>query len=487
MYLKNFFILFLFVQIGFSGNNSSLQKTVDSFNNSDALRHAQWGLYAEFVDSGEALLQLNANKSLAPASGLKLFTSAVALETLGPDFQFETSLYQSGMISKGGRLLGNLIIQGSGDPTLGSGEIADTLPLEALMQNWVEIIENAGITQIDGSILSDGTLFEDKAVPGNWLWIDLGNYYGTGVDALSINDNLYHIFFSPGRKPGLAAAVRRTEPTVPGLIFKNQMLTGAVGSGDNGYIYRGPNSNIATLRGTIPAGVKEFSIKGSLPDPALFTAGYLREKLLDAGINVLGTYSKVEDKPAYENLTLLDRMQSPKLSKIIERLNKRSVNHYAEQLLFTLSVDSIGVGKREIGLACVKKFLEKNQINTDPLSLQDGSGLSPNNMISAKMMVELLSRMKRKPNFEVFYESLSLAGDTGDIGFFKKFGQNTVIEKKCRIKSGLIEGVRSHSGYLITQSGRMIAFSFIANHLKTSFRKIDNIHKELLIQLAKEY
>ena len=103
------------------------------------------------------------------------------------------------------------------------------------------------------------------------------------------------------------------------------------------------------------------------------------------------------------------------------------------------------------------------------------------------LVAVLLRAMHSKKSFKVFYKSMSLAGDAHDMGFFKKFGRNTVIEKKCRIKSGLIQGVRSHSGYLTTKSGKLIAFSFIANNFTGRYPKIDRIHEALLIRLAETH
>jgi len=481
-----FFFLFIFQSVS-AQSDKSIVSFVASATQSSALRHATWALYAEDIESGKVLVNTNAEKSLAPASGLKLFTSAAALELLGSDFKFETQLFYRGRLAANGQLDGDIIIRGSGDPTLGSALVPGSMTMEDLLQNWVKTIRNAGIRSISGSVIADATLFEDSPIPGNWLWVDMGNYYGTGVSALSINDNLYTLVFQPGIKPGSPAKVLRTEPKLPKLQFDNQMLTGKPGSGDNGYIFRAPNANIATLRGTIPAGVDEFSIKGSLPDPAFLYANTLRDHLNQNGITVYRPAQKINKSIHYNDVTLLVSTYSPRLSEIVEVLNKRSVNHIAEQLLFALSVDSIRSGKRAVGLKRIKKFLTGLSIDTGALNLEDGSGLSPNNLISAKMMAQLLGKMEKRRSFEAFYNSMSLAGDPDDVGFFKSFGRNSVIEKKCRIKSGLIQGVRSHSGYLTTKSGRLIAFSFIANNLTKSYRKIDKIHETLLVHLAENY
>lgn len=485
---KRFFIIFLLnLTMVFAQNRQNLNELFATHQTSKTLAYAQWALYAEYVDSDKIILDKNSNMSLAPASGLKLFTTAAALELLGENFRFETKLYYSGAIDKNGVLNGNLYIRGGGDPTLGSDKVNGSLNLEELMQSWVNVVSNAGIREINGAIIADDQLFDSVPVPGNWLWIDLGNYYGAGVSALTIHDNLYHLYFKPGYKKGMPAQVLRTEPEIEGLSFDNRMRTGTVHSGDNGYIFRAPNSYVATLRGTIPTGVKEFSIKGSLPQPALFVARYFKNYLSINGISVSKPAVLMKSEGEYNKWRPIHTTYSPKLSDIIYVLNKRSVNLYAEQLLRYLAVKKSGVGNLDKGLKAIQTFLTENKIDLSGLHLEDGSGLSPNNLITAKMMTQLLKVMKTKKSFKVFYNSLALAGDKDDLGYFKKFGRNTIIEKKCRIKSGLIQGVRSHSGYLTAKSGKLIAFSFIANNFTEHYSKIDKIHEALLIRLAETH
>jgi len=487
MHVKLILLSILLVTFGISQTSQKLHQFIEKNLESPVLKQAQWALYAEYVDSDKIILDINSNMSLTPASGLKLFTTAAALEILGLDFRFETKLYYNGMIDKNGILNGNLYIRGGGDPTLGSNKVNGSLYLEKLMKSWVNAVKKAGITKINGAVVADDKLFESVSIPGNWLWIDLGNYYGAGISALTINDNLYHLFFRPGVKSGMPARVLRTEPEIPELTFNNQMLTGAAHSGDNGYIYRAPGCYQAVLRGTVPAGRKEFAIKGSLPQPALFTARYLKKSLISESISVLKPANKLSEKGSYEEWTQFHSTHSPILADIIYVLNKRSVNLYAEQLLRYLSVYKSGDGTLKDGRKTILKFLSENGIDLSGLHLEDGSGLSPNNLITTEMMVQLLKMMHTKKSFNVFYNSLALAGDANDLGYFKNFGKNTIIEKKCRIKSGLIQGVRSHSGYLTAKSGRLIAFSFIANNFTVPHSKIDKIHETLLIHLAETH
>lgn len=477
-------ILFLFFFNARAQTTSGLNDLVDSFASSEILQNAGWGVYAKYVDSGEEIITHNENLSLAPASGLKLFTTSAALYYLGSEHTFFTRLYYDGQLLDDGTLNGNIYIVGGGDPTLGSDQVKGSLALDKLIEQWITAVKNSGITSINGTIAADALLYEGLPIPDNWHWIDIGNYYGASSTALTINDNLYYLYFKPGKKTGETAEVLRTDPFVPGLTFTNYMLTGPKGSGDNGYIYCAPLQFNALLRGTVPAGYKEFSIKGSLPDPPLFAAQYLRSKLIDAGIPVLKNAVKLFEPVEYNEGSLISVIASPPIKDIIYVTNKRSNNLYTEMLLKAVALKQENYGSTSEGVVVLKKYLRELGVSTDGFHLSDGSGLSRSNAITAKMMVDLLAAVKQQPFFDDFYHSLAVAGDPNDLGFFKRYGKNTPVEKNARIKSGTIGGVRSHSGYIHDSNDRLIAFSFIANYYSGSMSKINAMHLQLLIALA---
>jgi D-alanyl-D-alanine carboxypeptidase/D-alanyl-D-alanine-endopeptidase (penicillin-binding protein 4) len=484
---KIFILVFLFWLSsgvpGFGQKYDEINKIVMSYSNTNLLKNSQWALYAKYYDTDEVIIAKNENMSVAPASGLKLITSSAALEILGEHHRFDTYLYYEGVITDGS-LDGNIVIVGGGDPCLGSDAVEGSLNLEDLMDVWMKAIEDIGIVEVKGSILADDLKYKSKPVPDHWEWIDLGNYYAASSTALSINDNLYHLYFKPGSGKGVDAEFLRTEPVIPGLTFTNYMKTGARGSGDNGYVYSAPYQFNAVLRGTIPAGSEEFSIKGSIPDPALFTAQYLTKKLNDHYIRVIGKPGKVAERRNYDLRNLIIVSVSPPVRDIVYILNKRSNNVYAELLLKAISFKLTGIGSTEDGIKHIMKFLQDKTINTDGLILYDGSGLSRSNAVTAKIMVDLLMANTDSRYFESFHRSLSVVGDPEDIGFYKDTGIGTAIEKKAWIKSGLILGVRSYSGYIENKSGRAIVFSFIANNYDGSGSEVNRIHRELMIKLA---
>ncbi|MCB0284154.1 MAG: D-alanyl-D-alanine carboxypeptidase/D-alanyl-D-alanine-endopeptidase [Calditrichaeota bacterium] len=477
--MVNLIFSFLFL---FAGNLGIL-KQVEKYQDTEALKNAQWSVYARYIDGGKEIISHNRDFSLAPASGLKLFTTATALDVLGSDFRFETKLYIDGNLEND-RLNGNLIIIAGGDPTLGSDLTQGSQSLDSLMQSWLSEIQKAGIKRITGDIISFTGIFNEQAVPGYWYWIDIGNYYGAGSYSLNINDNLYHLFFKPAQKIGQPAVVLRTKPEIPGLSFDNHMLTGAKGSGDNGYIYCAPKQYLATLRGSIPAGVNEFSIKGSIPDPGLLAAQLVKKTLISNNIVIEGDARTTNETFDFNEKNIIHTTYSPPLKDIVYIINKRSFNLYAETVGKMAAFKLTGVGSTEAAVKTIKHFLEAHHISTDAVDLYDVCGLSPSNTISSVTMTELLAVMFKHPEFQSFYNSMAVAGDKDDEGFFSNWGSGTAMANNARIKSGLINRVRSHSGYVKDKKGRMIVFSLIANNYKGFVKNINNIHKNIIIDLA---
>jgi len=446
------------------------------------LDHAQWSGYAINITKDQILFNKNENFSLAPASGQKVVTTSAGLELLGAEFNFKTQIAYSGKIDKSGILEGDILIIGGGDPTLGSDRVKGSLNLPELYKVLVDMVKKAGINSIRGNIIAYDGYLGNETTPDNWFWVDMGNYYGAFASGLTIHDNLYYLYFKPALKVGEAAEVLRTEPVIPNLKFTNYMKTGKKGSGDNGYIYCAPFQNTATLRGSIPARVEEFAIKGSIPDPGYFAAEYFRISLENAGIKVSGNVKTSASIPTdYKNIYT---HVSPPLKDIVYYINKVSFNLYTEHVLRAIAKKYGDAPTTSEGVNLVKKFLHDKGIDDSGVALYDGCGLSRSNMITTKMMCELLKYMANSKNYEHLNNSLALAGDPDDIGYYSNLGIGTKLEKNARIKSGLIERVRSFSGYLRNDSGDLISFSFIANNYEGSRRAIDKLHTDIMIKLA---
>ena len=484
MFSKLFLIIFVSAGFVFPQNSNSLLNKVKNYHQSETLKHGQLSFTAKYVDDGKTIISYNGGQSITPASNLKLYTTAAALEILGENYTYETKIFYSGKIDNSGILNGDIIIIGGGDPTLGSDNFENYISTDSLLKMVVKEISNKGIKQITGAVVADNSRYDRISIPDKWYWEDIGNYYAAQTSGLSINDNYYKIFFKPGYSVGDYAEFLRIEPEVPGLDFYNNMKTGARGSGDNGYVYNSPGNYYAELRGTIPQGYKEFFIKGALPDPALLVVQLLDKYLKESGIKTDGRPEPLDEKINVDESKLITRITSPPLKEIVKIVNKKSFNFYAEMLLKELGYRVLGEGSYEKGIQSIKEFLEEKEIDTGGFKIYDGSGLSRSNVVTTDMTTELLLKMKKSKSYNAFFSSLAVAGNSKDIGTLKSFGKDTILENNVFAKSGFITGVRGYSGYLKTQSGKLVAFSIIANNYNIKINKTAEILKQILIELA---
>jgi D-alanyl-D-alanine carboxypeptidase/D-alanyl-D-alanine-endopeptidase (penicillin-binding protein 4) len=331
-------------------------------------------------------------------------------------------------------------------------------------------------------MIADVSFFDPILIPDGWLWMDIGNYYGVGPNSLCVHDNLYYLYFKPGKKVGSPAAVLNVNPEIPGLKFNNYMKTGPVGSGDHGYIYGGTGGFTRILRGTIPAGVNRFAIKGSIPDPALFFIQTLKKQLEKNDIKISKSVVVSNNQAAVDNIIL--EHDSPPLREIVYWINKKSINLYTEVLLKHLGKSNFGIGNFENGIKALKNFLREQGVPLEGLHLYDGSGLSPLNAITTKQMTLLLKNMTSRSMFHDFFNSLPIAGSDSDDGQLGHLCRGTAAANNLRAKTGLIARVRAHSGYVKTRSGRLLCFSMVANDHTGRARIIDRLHEKLMIQMA---
>jgi D-alanyl-D-alanine carboxypeptidase/D-alanyl-D-alanine-endopeptidase (penicillin-binding protein 4) len=460
-------------------NAGALDKKIMAMAAAPGIRNASWALSVKDAATGKVVLERDPKRNLVPASILKIFVTAAALEKLGPAGSLPTRLYYDGAISNG-FLNGNIYIRGGGDPSLGSQLVKGAEPLDAVFKAWTDAIRKAGINVINGAVVGDESAF-DSVQPGSWAWEDIGNYYAGQPSALTVNDGLYKLYFKPAAQPGGEAAVLRTEPYIEGLKFENYMKTGPAGSGDNGYIFAFPGQYQAVLRGSIPAGAAEFAIKGALPDPAFFAAQSFSYYLAKAGIN--------SNKKAFKGVlpagsapVLLAETPSAPVREVVRVTNKRSFNLYAELLLRQLGLQR-GSGTREAGLAAVRAYLAENGVDISELDLEDACGLSSRDTVKAENFTDLLRAVYRKNYYQEFYESLVYPGDPDATGHVRNLGKGTPLEKNLRQKSGSLNGVRSYTGYLKTKKGRTLAFTSMINGYSAAPAVLDKMIEELLLDL----
>jgi len=335
--------------------------------------------------------------------------------------------------------------------------------------------------------VTDDSLFQGPPLPGSWAWEDIGNYYAAQPTAMLINDNLYKLYFRPGAAAGDPAEVLRTEPYVSGLSFPNHMLTGPEGSGDNGYVFGFPEQYSAILRGTVPKGPAEFSIKGSIPDPALFAAQKFSEYLDSHGIKVSRPALKRKIAADYGAAVLLAETEGAPVREIVFVTNKRSFNLYTEVLLRQLALVKGYEGTASNGVKVLTDYMASNGVDTSELRLSDASGLSRLNLAHVAEFTAFLSALSLKDFFGVFMSSLVYPDDPDATGHIRRMGLNTKLEKYLKIKSGSLTGVRGYAGYLTTKKGRLLSFTSILNNYTASGPEIDRMHEDVLLELLEKY
>lgn len=480
--MKHFCILIFLFSPLFSGAQD-LQTDVQARLNTPALQGAWWAGEAGFAGE-EPLFSIRAEQRMAPASTLKLITSAAALETFGPDYRFETRLYANAATDENGTLAGDLYVRGGGDPALGSlrpkgGEDAATV-----LTRWAKKLKQAGIRRVCGNIYADDSLFEGLSVGRKVNWENMGNYYAAPVSALAIADNSFRIYFDAQPVHGRLARVSGMKPQVPGVQITSFATADALNRKDNTYVYAAPGQYQLTLYGTLPAGLQGFSVAAALPEPALFAVQYFKQILQENGITVDGQAKVLSAAPDYQNMRLLYTQYSVPLKDILYVVNKRSFNFYAEMLARNLAVHAGEKGTMENGLKQLEKWLRSKNIPLQDVVLYDASGLSRDNMLSARALTGTLNAMAQSPYFETYYNTLATPNDRGDLLVLRRFLAPQKRIENVRVKGGTIDGVKALAGYVKNTDGKLISFAFIANNLdhknESVFRLHENIIKLLL-------
>lgn len=446
-----------------------LQEEMAEWLQEPGMRSASVSLFIADAKTGAELFALQPDLSLSPASTLKIMTTAAALEVLGPDFRFQTTLSSFGTM-EGELLNGHLVIQGSGDPSLAANGT------DSLFTAWGKQVASAGIKEISGGVVADASCFS-KAVelPGTWPWEDLGNYYGAGAYGINFLENQYEVFFKTGKKAGDPTDILGTNPPIAELRIENRVLTGTEGSGDQSFIYGAPFTFSRVARGTLPPGRAKFVVKGSIPDPALLLAHSFQEFLKKQGVRVLGGPQAMYEKNMV-SLTglsnLLARHESPALPDLIRTVNHRSFNLYAEALL---KVTGLRYDGQEGRVGAVIGILEKSGVAV-PVSkgqqtassqpegfwMEDGSGLSRFNSVTTRQLVGVLRYMQQKsPHAAVFKASLPIAGEGGTV---RNLSKGRTAQGRMWLKSGSMRRVRAYAGYATTVAGQEVVFAFIVNN-----------------------
>ncbi len=449
------------------------------------MRGASFSLIVKDVQDGKTVCSYDMDRLQSPASVLKTVATATALEILGEDYRYPTTLEYDGTLENG-TLKGNLYIKGSGDPSLGSSYFAPDQ--NKFLSAWIAALQKAGIRRITGSIISDESIFDTEGASVKWLREDMGNYYAPGSYGLSVFDNMYKLSLQTGAV-GSRPVLKGTEPNIPFIRFKNYLKTASVSS-DSAYIIGAPLDDVRYLYGVLPANREAYVLKGDIPDPALYLAHYLTDRLRQKGIQVDGAPSCYRIEAEENRWNKKERKEivttySPTLREIASVCNHVSHNLYADALLKTIGMQ-YKPRKNEVissfgrGVQVVKEYWEKKGLDVFSLRMNDGSGLAPADKVSAGFMGELLAYMATESAVsEAFIASLPQAGIEGSV---RNFLKGSKLQGKARLKSGGITGVRSYAGY-ITEDGKTYAVAIFSNNYSCPMNRMTGALEKLLLQL----
>lgn len=484
----------------------SLRQSIEAVLSSPGAWRGHWGIKIVSADSGKTLHSLNERKYFTPASNTKLFTTALALATLGPQFRFRTTVETDTAPDAQGRVAGDLLLVGRGDPNLSSRVFPykvkterDGPPLQALDKLADQVVER-GVRYVDGDIVGDDIYFVYERYGDGWAHDDLVWSYGAPVSALAINDNFLFLDILPGSKPGDRAIVR-LEPYPADLRIENRVVTveargrrpapGGAGNGPDPFarrilVHREPGSQTLHLWGRIPIGDSGAREQVAMEDPALLAAQYLRGALVARGVIVHGRARgqhsfpfEFEDlktgapaplpfredrQPAAEAKStrhLLAQYESRPLAENLRVINKESQNLHAEMMLRIVARERRGIGSVAAGLEEMKAFLERAGVPEDEYAFYDGSGLSRRNLVTPAATVALLEYMDRQEFRDTWRDLMPVAGVDGTI---RERFKEPPASGALFAKTGTLSHVNALSGYATSAKGERLVFSIIINH-----------------------
>ena len=418
------------------------------------VRSGQWGAIVVSLTRHDTLFRQNADAEMQPASTMKLFTSALALDRFGPDWQFSTDVLRDGPVDDG-TLKGDLILRGDGDPAL-SNRFLRGEP-DAPMELLAKFVAGQGIKHVTGDVIGDATAFDQQRIPEGWLNRYLGAGYAARVSALSLDENVVWVAAYPAEGRGPARVV--LEPATTAYTLTSNVRT-VPGSSGGSVVARKSTDGHITVSGWI--GSRSIPRKYSfvVDDPAAFTAGAFRAALAAQGVKVDG---QVRLAATPSNAVKVTSLPSPPLSRLVSAMNRESINHYAE-LLFRNAARGpkrAGVGSAQTGEAALHQFLtQKVGVSPSAVDVSDGSGLSTLDHLTPRAMVQLLAYADAAPWGPAFHASLPVAGESELLRHRMKY---TPAMGNLHAKTGTTNSVISLGGYVTAQDGEVLAFAFIYN------------------------
>jgi D-alanyl-D-alanine carboxypeptidase/D-alanyl-D-alanine-endopeptidase (penicillin-binding protein 4) len=453
-----------------SGGN--LAERLNSLMNGSVARSSDASLQVVEVESGSVVAEHNPHTPLAPASNMKLFTTAAAIDLLKPTFEVTTTVYMRGKVGGDGTLDGDLKVVGHGDPTIG-GRFHDG-HATAVIDEWVADIKRAGIKTIKGNLIFEYGYMDTNYIHPTWPENQLVNWYEAPVSAFSMQEGCVQVRVLPNR--GGKQCVVQLEPPTNFLQVSNSCVTGR----GLPFITRLRGTNEVIVRGGVPARSGATEVFCTVENPIHYFATVTHETFLRDGLRILGQVV-VTPKDARPDWQAVAQHQTP-LNIIVYVVNKKSQNHYAEQVVKMIGAETKHDGSWAAGTGAVTEWLTtKVGVPAGEYHQADGSGMSRDNRASANAFIHLLRYMWNSPWREDFVSSLPYSGDPD-----AKFGhrlRGAPYARQVYAKTGYIVGVVGLSGYVHAKSGKIYAFSFVFNRYHVGVYAVYNLQDTMLKEI----
>ncbi|HET7593477.1 MAG TPA: D-alanyl-D-alanine carboxypeptidase/D-alanyl-D-alanine-endopeptidase [Rhodanobacteraceae bacterium] len=441
---------------------SSLADGIDAYVSQPRFAHAQWGIEVASLDTGRTLYRRNADSLFLPASNAKLYTAALALQTLGPDARFTTALYATAAPRAEGTIAGDLILHGGGDPSLGDPEVSP---------DWADrlatALANRGVRRVRGDLVADDTWFAGPLHGGGWEAADLQASYGAQSGALGTQDNVVHV---KAAREGTRCCTVAIDPPDSGMRVVN--LTGGPALLD---LYRPPGTDTLYASGSLRADTPRATFTVAAPDGALLAANQLRDALAQHGIALDGKVRVLHwpetDAALASQPTAIAGITSPPLSQLLVHMLKHSDNRYAQMLLQQVGVRTAQAGacadrieppqtSADWGLCAMRAFLARIGVDEGEVTLGDGAGLSRHDLVTPAATVKLLGWIMRQPFANVLRNALPVAGIDGTLKYRMRDDYAT---DNVQAKTGTLSHVYTLSGFVTDAAGERLVFSLMLN------------------------
>lgn len=450
-----------------------LQRRIDEIIDSSNVASASWGVFVMSLRDGRVLYARAGDRPLIPASNMKLYTTAVALDLLGADYRWRTSVFAASQPDKAGVINGDLTLYGRGAPDLTlSGNGQGT----SLKQLADQLYAN-GLRHVRGNIVGDESYFRGEPLGDGWLWNDVQWYFGAEVSALSIGGNEISLNLAPGAQLSGPARLK-VIPETNYVQVINDAQTAAQNKPTTIGVNRGLSDNVFRVWGDFPLKSRGFNARLAIHQPALWAATLFRQELIARGITVDGNPIMTDARGLHEDATPETRrdvelasLTSTTLGELSRSINKESLNLEAELVLRTLgklkganSPDPdpgkmANRGDDEAGLAVIRLWLEQTGISTKTIALHDGSGLSRLDLVTPEVTARLLATMSTRSSARIFHDSLPIAGHDGTLRNRMRSATTPIYAK-----TGTLNYTNSLSGYVITSTNEPLVFSIMCNN-----------------------